>query len=586
MRVLEGPSLALPEERPIELLLKAVPHGGGYKIPDGDGFRFMPWAEILEDVKRFAGGLQAIGVGPGTKVALFSDTRYEWKIIDQAVQWLGGVVIPIYPTLMHDQVKHIMQDSGTKIGFVENQTLLDRVPAGNWYSFDKSTAPDWQTLRGKAIEMAEIGLDEPCSIVYTSGTTGPPKGAVLTHRNWTASNAGNLQGLALYDHPEATMLAFLPLAHVAGYASVLAITALGGTIVFSHPSRIATDFPLVRPDFMVAVPRIYERIMTKVEERVAGGPAVRRFLFARAKSVAIKTGKRQEDGKSPAFGHWLFERIVYKKLRNALGFDRVEVALTGAAPVRPSLLYFFQGIGVNIVEAYGLTECAGLLVSNDFDQFKAGTVGKIMPGSKLALAEDGEILLAGPTIFQGYLSGDNDCLKDGWLYTGDLGEMRDGFLAVIDRKKEIEVLDTGKNVAPAHLEELLKGSPLVDEVCIIGQGRKFAGALIQPNFGFIRAKLEELGATITGRTETDPTGAENLVEVDETTLNDSRIIAWIQGAVDKVNARLPDYEQIRSFKLVPTAFSVERDELTPTFKKKRRNIIANHKARIEAIFQR
>ncbi|MGB1698175.1 MAG: AMP-dependent synthetase/ligase [Thermoplasmatota archaeon] len=586
MLVLEGEPLDIPEERPIALLERAVACGGGYKIPDGDDFRFMPWSDVLELVQRVAGGLVAAGFGPGTKVAIFSETRYEWKIVDQAVQWMGGVVVPMYPTLMHDQVAHIMADSGAEVGFVENQELLGRVPEGTWYSFDDSDAPSWQELHGDPVPKADVGLDEPCSIVYTSGTTGAPKGAVLTHRNWTASNAGNVRGLALDEHPEATMLAFLPMAHVAGYASVLAVTALGGTVAFSHPSRIATDFPLVRPDLLVAVPRIYERIMTKVEERVAGGPKIRQFLFARAKSVAIKTGARLEQGRRPAFGHWLFERLVYRKLRVTLGFDRVEVALTGAAAVRPSLLYFFQGIGVNIVEAYGLTECAGLLVSNGFDDFRAGTVGKVMPGSRLALAEDGEILLAGPTIFQGYLTGETDCLVDGWLRTGDIGELRDGFLAIIDRKKEIEVLDTGKNIAPTHAEELLKASPLVDEVCVIGQGRKFAAALIQPNFGLLRSKLEALGATLNGRVQADPTGAETLVEVDEAGLEDSRIKAWIQEAVDRMNERLPDYERIRSFRLVPTAFTVERDELTPTFKKKRRNILANHKARIEAMFQR
>lgn len=533
----------MPEKPPISLLLKA--EKGGYQIPDGDGFRFLSFPEVRTLVAEVAGGLRARRLGAGDAIAICGETRYEWNILDQAIQWIGGVVVPIYPTLLTDQIQYILDDADCKACFCDDPEKAAAVGADSF---------DLETLRAEAIPCADIQMDAPMTIVYTSGTTGKPKGAILTHRNWTASNAGSIQGLLLWSVPEISLLAFLPLAHVAGYASMLALTDLEGTIAFSHPTRIATDFPQIRPNLVIAVPRIYERIQNKVEEEVAKS-AVKAFLYKHGKANALRAGRAREQGTRLPFWHGFWERILYRKLRAKLGFDRVQVSLTGAAPVRPDLLYFFQGIGINIVEGYGLTECAGLLVCNQLDGFQAGTVGKPMPGSQVKLDADGEILLAGPTIFQGYHGMETDCLieEDGatWLQTGDIGEMRNGDLAIIDRKKEIEILDTGKNVAPAHIEEQLKAHFFIEEACVIGHGRKYCTALIQPAFEAI----------------TDS------VSMD----------AW-EKMVAETNASLPSHEQIRKFHVVPEAFSVERDELTPTFKKKRRNIVKNYADEIDAMY--
>lgn len=612
--VVDGGPLQVPEQtipQLLEQVARAFPSQGGYAVLEGDTLVTQPWPDVLKEVHEVAAGLMARGVAAGDRVALISDTSRDWCVAAHAIHAAGGVLVPVYPTLPKDVVAQILGDSGAGLVLVEDAEQAAKVDASDVVALriDDGALAALAESGGKALakdgdlvqeRIASLSASDLSCIVYTSGTTGVPKGARLSHRHWTASTMANVSGLGLDRLVDPSILAFLPMAHVAGFASVLALTHIGGTISFSRPDRMAADFPRVRPTMLVAVPRLYERIVGKIHQALEDASPVKQALFARAEAVAMAYGSALEGGGRPGAGlrlrHALYERLIYSKLRARLGFDRVEVGLTGAAAVRPELLYFLQGIGLNIVEAYGMTETTGLVTTNLFDRFKAGSVGRPMAGTKIRLDADGEVLVAGEMVFDGYWERPEDTAEcmvevDGatWLRTGDVGRLdEDGFLSIIDRKKELEVLDTGKKIAPIRVEEILKSeSPLVEDSVLIGSGRKYAGLLIQPAYdGLIAwARKQGIGAPDDGLVRrADPTGEVRTYEVPPEWLESAAIKEVFQRAVDKANERLADFEQVRRFRLVPAAFTVESGELTPTFKKKRKAILANHAASVEALF--
>ncbi len=611
MQVVDGGPLDGPHETLIQTLWNLPGEGpGGYCVRKEDELDIMHWGQVREHVTNIASALVKVGIRKGDRVAILAETSREWKLVDHAIHAAGGIVVPIYPTLPPDLVAHIMKDSGAKAVFVQNNEQRKKLP--------NKDIPTWcfETTRGvtnikkipkadnpAAIKkrVASTKLDHPALLIYTSGTTGVPKGVLLSHRNLAGDSAGAVQSLSLDQIDDPSLVAFLPLAHIAGYVSLAALTSINARLLFSRPDRMAADLNWFRPTIALAVPRLWERIVRKVEDTVATGSPVKQLLFARAKKVAIAAGKSMEDGgRIPAglaIRHGFYDKLIYSKLRDKLGFDRLKVGITGAAAVRADLLWFLQGIGLPIVEGYGMTESSALTSATRPDRWRGGTVGTPLPGSKIALDDDGEILIGGVGVFQEYWklpkeTAETRVMIDGepWVRSGDIGILDDdNCLRIVDRKKELEVLDTGKMIAPVRVEELLKAeTPLVEDSCLIGTGRKYAGMLIQPAYDALIAFGEKSG--IKPRAESiirraAPTGEIQTYSIeDEEFLEHPKIRAAFEKALASLNKRVADYERVRTFRLIPHAFTVERDELTPSFKKRRRDIIAHYRDKVEALF--
>jgi long-chain acyl-CoA synthetase len=590
MQVIDGGAIGR-ELRPVIAELKGL-ESGGY-VQAGHEKEYMGWNEVRTIAAHWAGALQGAGIKPGDRVAILGETSRDWMIANHAIHLRGAIVVPIYPTLQADVVSHIIKDSGAKVAIcdADQKPKLKGQKCKIW-TFD--SLPE-----GDAAGDVEVSLDDPALLIYTSGTTGVPKGVLLDHRNLSGDANAAVEAAWLDRVENPSLVAFLPLAHIAGYVSLHALLLVDGTVYFSRPDRMGIDLERYKPTIALAVPRLWERIIRKVEETVAEGPAIRQKLFARAKATAMQYGEASDARGKPGLGlrlrHGFYGRLVYRKLLAKIGMDKVKVAVTGAAAVRPDLLWYLRGIGLPIIEGYGMTESSALTTCTRVDDWRAGTVGTPLPGCKIALADDGEVLIGGIGVFTEYwnLPAETDetrVMIDGeaWIRSGDLGEIRHGCLAIVDRKKELEVLDTGKMIAPVRVEELLKSeSNLVEDSCLIGTDRSFAGILIQPAYDALLSwaakNAVQAGKVVRKRA---PTGEEQTYSVSLEFLQNPKIRAVFQKAVDGVNARVADYERVRTFQLVPDAFTIDRGELTPSFKKKRKAIVANHKALVEALFTR
>ncbi|HEX2021314.1 MAG TPA: long-chain fatty acid--CoA ligase, partial [Candidatus Thermoplasmatota archaeon] len=449
---------------------------------------------------------------------------------------------------------------------------------------------------GKLQERVDAGRpDDTATIVYTSGTTGVPKGAVLTHRNFVSATKAAIKLIEVQPFWSTTI--FLPLAHCYGRIQLLFVLDGAGPIAFSSPATLVDDLKATRPQVIASVPRLYERMYAQIVKRVEEGPASRKRIFYAAADVAREYGRAISNGGSAPLGlklrHALFDRLVYAKLREALGLTDLRAGTTGAAAIRPDLLYFFQGIGIPILEGYGLTETSAPSNVNPPRKFKPGTVGPPFPGMEQTLAEDGEVLMKGPNIFVGYYNLPNETKEtftsDGWFKTGDIGQFdEDGYLRIVDRKKELEVLNTGKKIAPVTVEEKLKGSPLVGEAMLVATDRKFAGCLVQPNFDALVSWADKNGVPYDKSkvvVKPDPTGQPTTYAVGRDLLDNPKVVALYQREVDACNQKCADFEQIKAFALADHMFTMDRDELTPTLKKKRRVIAKNHAGLIEGMFR-
>lgn len=612
MVVLDGGPLNGPNETLAQSLWNAAEtdSNGGYCIRDGDALDRMDWNTVQAKVRDVATALMDSAIEPGDRVAILAETSREWKIADHAIHACGAVVVPIYPTLPADLVQHILQDSGAKAVFVQDDEQAAKLPANHdlvtWSFESVKGIPAFDaiptTTNGARVDdQVNAGsLDDHALLIYTSGTTGVPKGVLLTHRNVAGDVASAIQCLSLDQIDDPKLVAFLPLAHIAGYVSLGAMTGIHARVLFSRPDRMAADLGWFHPTIALAVPRLWERIVRKVEEAVAEGSPVKQALFARAKKVAMEAGEAMEDGGRVtgmlAFRHAFYDRLIYSKLREKLGFDKLRAGITGAAAVRADLLWFLQGIGLPIVEGYGMTESSALSVATRFDDWRAGTVGTPLPGHKIRLDADGEILIGGIGVFKEYWNLPEETkstriFMDGepWIRSGDIGDIdNDGNLRIVDRKKELEILDTGKMIAPVRVEELLKAeTSLVEDSCLVANGKKFAVMLIQPAYDALLAAAKKLGVTIEDHQmvrKPAPTGEMQTYSVDDEVLQHPKIRTLFDDALRNLNHRVADYERVRMFDLVPHAFTIDRDELTPSFKKRRRDIVAHYQDRLDRMF--
>lgn len=546
---------------------------------------------FLAEVRAAAKGLIASGIEPGDRVGLMSRTRYEWTLLDFAIWSAGAVTVPVYETSSPEQIQWILGDSGAVACLVETDThacAVESVRDGL-----SALSHVWQIERGGVEELnragAELadeavdersaiaGADDPATIVYTSGTTGRPKGCVLTHRSFFAECGNVVARLKpLFRTGECSVLLFLPVAHVFG--RLVQVAALMAPIKLGHVADIKNltdELSSFRPTMVLGVPRVFEKVYNAARAKAQADGKGK--IFDKAADTAIAYSRALDTPSGPSVGlkikHKVFDKLVYSKLQAVLG-GRGEFAISGGAPLGERLGHFFRGIGFTVLEGYGLTESCAATAFNPWDRQKIGTVGQPLPGSVVRIADDGEVLLHGEHLFAQYWNNEAataEALADGWFHTGDIGTLdEDGYLAITGRKKEIIVTAGGKNVAPAVIEDRIRSHALVAECMVVGDGRPFVGALITVDEEFLVHWLADHGKPA-GSTAAD-------------LRDDPDLLATIQEAVDEGNAAVSKAESVRKFRVLPSQFTEESGHITPSLKLKRNVVAKDFADEVEAIY--
>jgi long-chain acyl-CoA synthetase len=572
-------------------------HGGdvAYRRRDAAGvWGDVTAAQFADDVTAVARGLIGAGIGAGDRVALLSRTRYEWTLVDYAILAVGAVTVPIYETSSAEQIRWILSDSGAVAAVVESdkhRALLDSVRDGLenlehvWQIEPAAGAP------GAVAEITALGSDTPAetvhtrragvraddlaTLIYTSGTTGRPKGCELTHRNVQSEVRTVAQVFPELLTVGGSVLLFLPLAHVFG--KVIQCGATYTRTIIGHTADVSDllgDLAVFKPTFLLAVPRVFEKVYNGARQRAHGDGKGK--IFDTAADTAIAWSRAKDTG-GAGIGlrakHAVFDKLVYGKLRAAVG-GNVIAAVSGSAPLGDRLGHFFRGVGLPILEGYGLTETTAGITVNTLDAQRVGSVGRPVPGHAVRIADDGEILLKGPIVFKGYWKNETatkEALKDGWFHSGDIGELDDaGFLTITGRKKEIIVTAGGKNVAPAVLEDRLRAHALVSQCMVVGDAKPFIGALVTIDAEALPAWLERHGK---------PAGTTVADLVD-----DSDLRSEISAAVADANLAVSRAERIREFRILPVDFSESGGEMTPTMKVKRAVVAERYAADITSIY--
>ncbi|TWV18865.1 AMP-dependent synthetase/ligase [Streptomyces albidoflavus] len=548
---------------------------------------------FLAEVRAAAKGLMASGVQPGDRVGLLSRTRYEWTLMDFAIWSAGAVTVPVYETSSPEQIEWILGDSSAVACVVETpahaasvESVRGALPAlKHVWQLDAGGVAELERagagLSDEAVDerSALAGADDPATIVYTSGTTGRPKGCVLTHRSFFAECGNVVARLKpLFRTGECSVLLFLPVAHVFGrlveVAALMAPIRLGLVPDIKHLTDELASF---RPTMVLGVPRVFEKVYNSARAKAQADGKGK--IFDKAADTAIAYSRALDTPQGPSLGlklkHKLFAKLVYSKLHTVLG-GRGEYAISGGAPLGERLGHFYRGIGFSVLEGYGLTESCAATAFNPWDRQKIGTVGQPLPGSVVRIADDGEVLLHGEHLFDRYWNNEaatREALADGWFHTGDIGTLdEDGYLAITGRKKEIIVTAGGKNVAPAVIEDRIRGHALVAECMVVGDGRPFVGALVTVDEEFLVRWAADHGK---------PAGstAASLRE-------DPELLAEIQRAVDDGNAAVSKAESVRKFRVLPSQFTEESGHITPSLKLKRGVVLKDFADEIEAIYTR
>ena len=559
------------------------------RIKEGELWRDVSAQEFWDQVRALAKGFIAAGIETGSRVAIMSRTRYEWTLADFALWTAGAVPVPVYETSSAEQVKWICSDSQAVAILVESGEHAATV------ANVREDLPDlhdvWQIDTGAVDELTSAGAEvddeevdrrragtnraDLATIIYTSGTTGQPKGCELSHDNFMALTENTVERLKdVVAEPGASTLVFLPLAHVfARFIEVLALQAGSAMGHTCDPKTVLDDLATFQPTYLLSVPRVFEKIYNSSEQKAEAGGKGR--IFRWAASVAHRWSVAQDTGGAhPLLNaqHALADRLVYSKLRQALG-GRCKYAVSGGAALGDRLGHFYRGVGLVVLEGYGLTETTAPSNVNTPDLIKIGTVGRPLPGVAVKIAEDSEILIKGNNVFGGYHNNPEayeEVMRDGWFHTGDLGELDDdGFLKVTGRKKEILVTAAGKNVSPAVLEDRLRANPLVSQCIVVGDGRPFIAALIT---------LDE---------EMLPIWAANH-DLEGITVEQARtheaVRAEVQSAVDHANQAVSRAESIRKFHILAGDFTEENGYLTPSIKLRRGRVLADMADDVETLY--
>jgi long-chain acyl-CoA synthetase len=563
--------------------------------------RYLPISteEFGRRVKYFCLGLKEMGFVKGDKIVILSENRPEWVTADMANMCLGAITVPIYCSLVPEQIKYIVDDSDAKGIIVSNEeqwqkieavksgltkvrhfiTFADRAPEGVY------TLSQIQEL-GRRIDEQNPGLfgslalavkpDDEASLIYTSGTTGIPKGVILTHSNFL-SNAQSVSTIIEFSVKD-TVLSFLPLSHVLERMVTFTYIFKGCSIGYAESiETVAENLLEIRPQIMVSVPRVFEKIYARVMDTVLSGSALKKRLFYWALKVGKEYGRKKLN-KEPISGGLerkrnLAHKLVFSKIIEKTG-GRVRFFVSGGAPLSKDIAEFFYALGLVILEGYGLTETSPVISANTFENIKFGTVGKAIPGVEVKIAADGEILTRGPHVMKGYYKKEaetKEAFEGGWFHTGDIGLLdEDGFLVITDRKKDIIVTAGGKNVAPQPIENLLKTNPYISNVVVIGDRRRYCCALVVPNF----EKLEEYARF------------SNIAFKDRAELvRNGQVVNFFKAEVDRTTPNLASYEKVKRIALLDRDFEIEKGEITPTLKVKRNCIEQQYRSLIDSLYE-
>lgn len=582
-----------PDENATDLLLgrlRADPSVPIFELAqEGGGYRPMRTADFVEDVKAVAKGLIASDVAPGDVVAILSRTRYEWALADWAIWWAGGVSVPIYESSSPSQIQWIASDSAAKFALVEStrhkedmESVRGELPALQRIGVLEDGILEDLRQRGAGISDEELEsrrtarrLEDVATIIYTSGTTGRPKGAELTHANFVDTTRSAVTLLGEKVLPSGSrLLMFLPMAHVFARLITVLAAAWPVTTAFTPDTKnLLPDLAAFKPTFLLAVPRVFEKVYNGAEAKAIASGKGR--IFGAAAKTAIDYSTALADGKVPltlSLKHKLFDRLVYGTLREAMG-GQVKWAVSGGAPLGARLSHFFRGIGVTVLEGYGLTETTAPICVNLPWDVRPGTVGPPLPGSSVAIDDSGELLVKGVMVFKGYHNNPEataESLKDGWFHTGDLGSLADdGSITITGRRKEVIVTAGGKNVSPAQLEDQLRSHPLVSQCVVIGDQKPFVAAILTLDAEMLPTWLKN-----NGKPEMSLTQAAE----------DAEIRAELQKVVDRANESVSRAESIRSFVVIDSDFTEENGYLTPSLKLKRNVVVKDLAPIIEKIY--
>ena len=565
------------------------PNAPLFAVPDGAGWRDITTAQFRDEVTEVAKGLAALGVKPGDRVGLMSRTRYEWSVMDYAIWVAGAVTVPIYDSSSAEQIRWILSNSEAVACMTElpaHTRLVDSIreaipTVSNVWEIESGGV---QTLKDAAAKFdgdinerrLSAKADDLATIVYTSGTTGLPKGCELTHRNLIADIGNVLPSVSSMFNDTSTTLMFLPLAHV--LARIIQVGCVQARVQVGHISDhkdLVATLPGFRPTFLVAVPRVFEKVYNGAQQKAVDGGKGK--IFNAAAQTAIAYSKALDTG-GPGMGlklkHAIFDRLVYSKIRTLMG-GRCDKAISGGAPLGERLAHFFRGAGVTVYEGYGLTETSPVVSINLDNALRIGTVGKPTPGTSIRIADNGELLIKGPQVFRGYWRNADDTTDsfddEGWLKTGDVATIdEDGYLKITGRTKEIIVTAAGKNVAPAPLEDIVRAHPLVGQVLVVGDAKPFISALVALDHETLPAWLERNNRPV-------ETPISDLVD-------DPQVRAEIDTAIAAANETVSKAEEIKVYRILPAALTLETGEVTPKQSVKRNVVLEKYAADFEAIY--
>ena len=557
--------------------------------PDASGWEDVTAEQFLAEVTAVAKGLVAAGIEAGDRVAIISKTRYEWTLLDYATWFAGAVSVPIYETSSSQQIAWILADSGARAIVAEGSEHLSRISEVR-SGLDQLNHV-WSLADNAVDNLVRLGADisdeelekrrttatplDLATLIYTSGTTGRPKGCMLTHGNFMFELTVAVDELPqLFEGDDASTLLFLPLAHV--FARIIQVGCIKARTRLGHSSDIKNllaDLQEFKPTFILAVPRVFEKVFNTASQKATAEGRGRIFDSAAEAAIAYSRGlDRGRPSLVVRAKHALFARLVYAKLLDALG-GRCRYAISGGAPLGDRLGHFYRGIGLTVLEGYGLTETTAALTVNLPEAFKVGTVGRPLPGTAVRIADDGELLFSGGQVFAGYWHNEAATMEalepEGWFHTGDVGEVDDeGFVRITGRKKEILVTAGGKNVAPAVLEDRLRSHVLIDQCMVVGDGQPFIAALVTIDRESFPAWAEAHGKT------------GSVAEL----VDDPDLRAEIEAAVEEANKAVSKAESIRKFTILPDEWSEEGGELTPSLKIRRNVVMREFKDDVAALY--
>ncbi len=552
------------------------------------------FTEVGETVRDLSLGLMQLGVEKGDVVSILANTRPEWTYFDFAALTAGAVVAPIYQTNSPEECAYVLTDSDAKVVVVEDDEQMEKIRAVRdqcpqlerviRMTGSSDDAISMQDLAARGAERDEseweqrwrsVTPDDVCTFIYTSGTTGPPKGCVITHGNYR-SMLDMVNSVSVIEEEELTYL-FLPLAHSFAVLIQFGSFDLGATLAYwqRDPLKIATDLVEVRPTYFPSVPRIFEKIYTAANAKADAAGGATKAIFDWAIGVGHKVRELERQGREPGpllrLQYAFADRQVLAKIRALFG-GRLRLAVSGAAPINPDILRFFEAAGVLVLEGWGMTETSTAATISTPDDYKIGTIGKPFPGCEVKIADDGEILVKGPNIFQGYYKNEEatrETLVDGWLHTGDIGEMdEDGYLKITGRKKDIIITAGGKNITPANLEAEIKQHPLVSQCVVIGDRRPYLVGLVtlDPEEAVSYAKEHDL-----------PQDPEALAA-------NPKVQAEIDAHIEQINRKFARVEQVKKIRILPQDLSQEGGELTPTLKVKRAVVASKYEQQVDELY--